>query len=185
MPTTGKADQTWSNYVPNSKHLQMARIFWGVHRLKRRAYRGSKPGGGGGVVGWWVGGLVCWCVGGGVRMGLQGVKVSILEVGSWILRVARCGVCQFFRILRAVGCQSLIFWSWGHGSWGLLGVKVSFFGAGVMDLEGCWVSRFHFFWGVGSWIFRVFRCQFWRWGHVCHIYYSFLLFKYHMYHVYP
>ena len=30
------------------------------------------------------------------------VKVSILEVGSWILRAA--------------GCQGLIFWRWGHGS---------------------------------------------------------------------
>ena len=78
--------------------------FGGVHRLKRRAHRGSKPGGGGGggLVGWWAGVLVCWCVGGGVRMGLQGVKVSILEVGSWILRAA--------------GCQGLIFWRWGHGS---------------------------------------------------------------------
>ena len=67
------------------------------------------------------------------------VKVSILEVGSWILRAA--------------GCQGLIFWRWGHGSWGLLGVKVSFFWAGVMDLEVCWVSRFHFL-ELGSWILR-------------------------------
>ena len=35
-------------------------------------------------------------------MDLEGVKVSILEVGSWILRAA--------------GCQGFIFWRWGHGS---------------------------------------------------------------------
>ena len=94
--------------------------FGGVHRLKRRAHRGSKPGGGGGggLVGWWAGVLVCW-------------------------------------------------WWGSYGSSGLLGVKVSFFGGGVMDLEGCWVSRSHFL-EVGSWILRAAGCQgliFWRWGH--------------------
>ena len=85
------------------------------------------------------------------------VKVSILEVGSWILRVARCSVCV------CVG---------------------SFFGGGVMDLEGCQVSRLQFLevgslilrvlsvkvsiLEVGSWILRAAGCQgliFWRWGH--------------------
>ena len=49
----------------------------------------------------------------------------------------------------------------------LEGVKVSIFGGRVMDLEGCWVSRFHFL-EVGSWILRAAGCQgfiFWRWGH--------------------
>ena len=51
----------------------------------------------------------------------EGVKVSILEVGSWILRVARCSQGFNFLevvswILRAAGCQGFIFWRWGHGS---------------------------------------------------------------------
>ena len=57
----------------------------------------------------------------------------------------------------------------------LAGVKVSIFGGGVMDLEGCWVSRLHFL-EVGSWILRAAGCQgfiflrcqgflFFRWGH--------------------
>ena len=52
----------------------------------------------------------------------------------------------------------------GGGVMDLERVKVSIFGGRVMDLEGCWVSRFQFL-EVGSWILRVLRSQFWRWGH--------------------
>ena len=39
---------------------------------------------------------------GSLNLRVLSVKVLILEVGSWILRAA--------------GCQGLIFWRWGHGS---------------------------------------------------------------------